>query len=57
MAPLTIEDRDMTHEMILAFARHMVKRNRKGKPVKLPQMNGAKLDQLLKVLERVHGYS
>jgi hypothetical protein len=49
----------MTQEMILAFARHMVKRIRKGKRVtiKMPRMSGAELDMLLRTLERVHGYA
>ncbi|WP_193747021.1 hypothetical protein [Dickeya sp. NCPPB 3274] len=41
---------------IVSFARHVVKRVRKGKRVKIPCMNGAELKNFLITLERVHGY-
>lgn len=47
----------MTQVNIIAFAKHVVKRFKKGKPVKIPAMTRDELDQLLRAFERAHGYS
>lgn len=47
----------MTQETSIAFGKHLVKRLRKGHRVKIPAMTGAGLDNLLRALERAHGYA
>jgi len=47
----------MTQEDIIAFTKHVVKRIKKRKPVKIPAMSGHELDRFLRAIERAHGYS
>ncbi len=47
----------MTQEDIIAFAKHVVKRTKKRKPVKIPAMSGVDWDRFLRAFERAHGYS
>lgn len=47
----------MTHQAIIALAKHVVKRIKKRKRVKIPAMSGSDMDLLLRAFERAHGYS
>lgn len=46
----------MTQNEIIAFSKHLVKRNTKRRPVRIPALTGIQLDLLLRTLERRHGY-
>jgi hypothetical protein len=46
----------MTQNNIIAFARHLVKRNTKRKRVRIPAMTGIELERFLRTMERTHGY-
>lgn len=47
----------MTQEQIIAFSKHLVKRQKKRCKVRIPAMTGQKLNVLLRALERAHGYA
>ncbi len=47
----------MTQNLIIAFTKHVVKRNTKLKRVRIPAMTGLQLDQFLRAMERARGYS
>ena len=46
----------MTQNEIIAFSKHLVKRNTRRRPVRIPALNGYQLDLLLRSLERLRGY-